>query len=360
MRLTQIARGLRLRWRISVTACPVVLLAVVLAGCGVTVEDIHRWGAEARYQQIRDALKGSQDENIQEACAIQLGRGHFEWAIPDLIALTHEPSPRVRLAAVQALGAYAGRDVYLAILQRLGDPNASVAESAERILRTWGSETYDVVMEALSDRSFEVRAAAAGLLGRMGGAAAGSALLRVAQTDQNPVVRREAVRALGRMKYAPAASFLYHMQATETANEVALEAGKALEAIGGFAYTQRLAVAPPAASPGLEPLSLEVVNALRTGTAKARLCPVVPWPLDPAVKVNQRSVASVLKSLEGSDVDDLLVVVVGREDNRVVVNLERYRVAGQELVQSEKVVGYLTEKETLTQDAINAFIRNYK
>lgn len=337
------------------------LASLVCLGCAVTEDDVHRWGAEARYQVIRDTLKAAHDERLKVACAVELGRGHFEPAIPELIRLTSDDSPRVRLAAVTALGAYAGRDVYMAILQRLSDPNDAVEEAAERILRTWGEESYDIVLEALNDRSFEVRAGCAALLGRMGGEVAGKALVGVAQHDPNPVVRRQAVRALGTMQYAKASSALWRIQVTDTATEVALEAGKALEAIGGVAFPWSITFVPYQGSDPMALLGAAILEALQSEVSKRRLCPVVAWPLPKSGQpTGDQSPSCYFPGLANAKVDDVALVRVQGEGNKVVAILERYRVSENRLWQTETCVGYLAEPEKLIEECVHAFTQSYQ
>jgi HEAT repeat protein len=144
-----------------------------------------------------------------------------------------DPDPPTRAAAAEAFGEWGHADVVVCdeLIALLGDANDEVKARTMQVLpRLAGGtpEVVDALIRRLSaDDSDEVRAGAAGALGRCGPAAipAGAALVRAAQTG-GAALRGEAMRALAVIQPPEAvAAFTSGMRDAEPAVRVVASAG---------------------------------------------------------------------------------------------------------------------------------------
>ena len=346
----------------SVTLLHALLLvasaALLLPGCPTVAEQIDHLASQGRYQEVRDILRSSQVSAERELCAAHLGRAGFTWAIPDLVALSQAPTASSRLAAVNALSAFAGREAYTALLKRLGDSSDAVEEAADRILRRWWHESRDVVLEAASDSSSAVRAAAFSLLGRVGDAEALPHLLNALKSDDSPVVRRASARALGQLGLAAGAPALHLASISDTSTEVALEAAKALAALGGVVHNKRrLAMAPTTSPPELQAVATKLSQQLGQAIVQRRLVELVsvPWPAECSDQQQMLKAAA-----EAGSSTEVLFITMGREENRVTVRLKVVELSTAVVRLEKSVTDYVDETDSIIAESIDAFINNYK
>jgi HEAT repeat protein len=115
-----------------------------------------------------------------------------------LAQLARHPSPQVRHAVVIAAQRAERRDLVDELLQiAAGDTEPPLRALAFRTLRSLGlREALPPALTGLSDPDQQVRAAAVGIVGDLGGPGVGD-LLRTQATDPDPGVRVAAARALG-------------------------------------------------------------------------------------------------------------------------------------------------------------------
>lgn len=341
--------------RTSASKMLLPVLSVLLLGCATTASDIHSWGGSGDFDRIRQELTAHPAQDIRIAAAMQFGSANSGLVIPDLVGLSLDRSAEVRLAAVQSLGAYAGRQVYGAILQRCADDNREVSEAAEQILRTWGSESVEVMFEALNDKNYRVRAAAVQVLSRMTDARVGHHLVDRARLDDNSLVRREAVRGLGNLRFEPARKLLFSLKNTDPSSEVALEAEQALAKIGGQVSRVKVVVAPIAAlwkNKDAGVLRERISQAL----VSAKVCDVLMPETEPAG--TDRKAMCDWARVAGAD--QIVLVEMTRDKNRVNIRLSRLSVEESRLLQQEEATGYEGNMDRPLRDMVDLFIRRFQ
>jgi len=340
---------------VNQTTLPILLLlGTCTIACGTTADDVHRWGRRGQYERIRQVLSGQPAEPVRVAAAVEFGAGHCPFAIPDLVLLSRDASPRVRLSAVEALGRYAGREVYTAILERCGDDNQTVSDAAGRILRTWGDESVDVLIEALSDRNYRVRVAAVQVLGTMRDPRIGHHLVERAKRDDNSLVRREAARALADSGFAAARPVLYELSRCDPSPEVALEAERALARIGGFVFPFKVVVMPAAnGSKDLAETADLLDRQLEEALVSRRLCEVLAVQSGGKPGVDA-SAAAAFGRLHKAD-----QVVWGRVEStegQLRLQLFRLDVASGKMLQQESADGYVDEGDSAVRTLVDQFL----
>ncbi len=340
-----------------------MLLAVLqaigmLTACGTTADDIHRWGRRGQYERIRQELSGQPAEAVRVAAASEFGAGHCPFAIPDLVLLSRDPSPRVRLSAVEALGRYAGREVYTAILERCGDDNQTVSDAAGRILKTWGDESVDVLIEALADRSYRVRVAAVQVLAGMRDARIGHHLVERARRDDNSLVRREAARALADSGFNAARPVLYELSQCDPSPEVALEAERALARLGGNVFPFKIVVMP--ASNGSKDLADAAVLLNRTLEEKLvarRLCEVLGVQAGAKAGKDASAAAAFGRFHQA---DQVVWGVLESKEGQLRIQLYRLDVASGKILQQESGDGYEEEGENTVETVVDQLVSRFR
>jgi len=335
------------------------LAALLQAGCAVTAKNIHDWGYKGDYDRIRQELRQNPGEDVRTASAIELGKGNYAFGIPDLVRLSTDPSPKVRLAAVESLGQYAGKEVYAALIQRSADDNAGVARVAEKILRTWGQETVDFLLEALLDRNYQVRQAAVKVLGRMSDSRVGPALMDCAQRDDNAAVRREAVVALGNLGYDAARKLLFTLKNSDPSTEVTLEAERALAKFGGAVNQIKLLVLPIKAAKELAAPAAKLQEALTGALVKAKLAQLLPGQEGSAPEKSELNAWAVAEAKKAG-ADQVLFGKLELEANRLSATLYRVDTANGQLLQQERVLGYQGQDEKLCREAGEALVTRFQ
>ena len=337
-----------------------VMVLLLVSACGTTASDVHNWGRKGQFERIRHELTVSPPAEVREAIAIELGNAKYPWAIRDLVLLSQDSSPKVRLAATEALGAYAGREVYSAILKRTADDNKKVAAAAQRILKTWGSESVYVLVEALSDANYRVRAAAAQVLGSLNDVGVAQSLMDRARQDEHSGVRREAVKALANLGATEAKPTLYFIKNTDSCPEVVLEAERALNRIGGTIFDLTMVVVPPVAtSPKLEKIAQSLGQSIREALVAQNLCNVRLEKPTKAMNPNTLETdAAVFSQTLGAE--QVLFARLDAEGTEVHVTLTRVEVDTGKLLQQERETGLTTDAEGLVDKAVNHLINRFK
>jgi len=345
--------------RTTLTGITGILLAVfIVAGCATTPKDVHVWGADGNFDRIRQELRQNPREDIRVAAAMELGKGNHVWGIKDLVTLSKDPSAKVRLAAVEGLGNYAGREVYNAIIQRTGDTSKLVARTAENILRTWGQETVEVLLEGLEDRNYKVRAASTMVLARMKDGRIAPALMQRLKLDDNSVVRREAAKALGNMGYAPAKPLLFQVKNKDASSEVAMEAEKALAKIGGPVTDLVIAVVPAFSSDGADnAIGKKITDALNAKLVKKQIGNIVRvFNFD---VLGGDMVSMAMDAAQKVQAQQVMYARVKQQANMLEITLYRVDVNSGNVLQQEQKKGYESKAEGLIDSLVSLFISRF-
>ncbi len=98
------------------------------------LQALRRAPAEQALPALRAGLENP-DPGIRAAAAIATGRRSDGHALaPELFALTRDPVPAVRIAAIRGLGGLRHTDAFLPLQQLLADPAADLRHAALRAL----------------------------------------------------------------------------------------------------------------------------------------------------------------------------------------------------------------------------------
>lgn len=331
--------------------------ALLCSACGITADQVHKWGYNGQYERIRGTLSQQPAEAVRVAVAAELGKGDYPFGIPDLVTLTHDASYKVRAAAVSGLGQYAGAEVYNAIIQSSGDENTEVARAAEQVLRTWGEESTPFLIEAAEDRNYKVRAAAISILGRMSDRQVPNILLNHAQRDDNNIVRREAVRAIGNKGLTNAKTALYKIKNTDSSSEVSLAAEEALGKIGGNILDKNLLVVSfNSADDYLDKYIDPLTSAISSKIVANHLCEVKQLKQELGADLQN----ALLELGRTNNVDEVIGGDMTREHGKMTINLIRLDVQKGTIIQQESYTGLESQAnqviDQLTKRLISRFI----
>ncbi len=329
--------------------------SLLTSGCGITAEQIHKWGHKGQYDRIRAALSEQPDENVRIAAAAELGKGDYAFGIPDLIKLSKDASSKVRAAAVTALGQYAGAEVYNTIIQRTGDDNIEVARSAEQILRTWSEETVPYLVEAVSDRNYKVRVAAVTILGRMKDPQVPKVLQDKAQRDDNNVVRREAVRAIGNLGLTSARQLLYKIKPTDTSQEVVLVAAEALAKIPGNITDISLLLLPFQTPADLRNIAVSLDTTIAAQITSNKLCQLMQGP--ETITSNLQS--HMLDTAKNMNVDQVVSGTISQKSGKITIDLLRLDAKTGATIQRESYTGLKTQSTEVVRELTRRFIAKF-
>lgn len=132
-------------------------------------------------QVLTDLLK-SEDAAARALAVDGIGRKAGEYARDDLVSMLRDPDPRVRRAAIGAVGRFAaGADLDLLASLAAGDKDGSVRARALRALASRSADgRSELARRALADAYRGARMAAIDLLARDGSDAARAALVELA------------------------------------------------------------------------------------------------------------------------------------------------------------------------------------
>jgi len=263
---------------------------------------------------------------------------------------------------VEALGRYAGREVYTAILERCGDDNQAVSDGAGRILRTWGDETVDVLVEALADRNYRVRVAAVQVLGSMRDARIGHHLVERARRDDNSLVRREAARALADSGFSAARPTLYELSQCDPSPEVAMEAERALARIGGFVFPYKVVVMPATfGSKDLVETAALLNRRIEEGLSARRLCELIALQNGgKAGKEAGRDASAATAFGQTHKADQVVWGGVESRDGQLRIQMFRLDVATGKMLQQESGEGYEEEGENAVRAVVDQFMSRFR
>jgi len=170
-------------------------------------------GSPSTVPALLDLLEHDRDRDVRSACAGSLGRLQAAGAVPALVtALVGRRVPHAR--AAQALLAI-GPPAVPELLSLLAADDPEVRAWAAELVGLVGEASHgDALIRSLRDTSADVRSRAARALGRLGSAAAADALL-AALHDRVPAVRTDAAFALGRLRDAGAVDALLSLARTD-------------------------------------------------------------------------------------------------------------------------------------------------
>ena len=156
---------------------------------------------------LRELFQAEPEPKVREEAALALGAMGDKEALPLLIAALRDlANPEaVRSAALTGLESIGGKPAIAALVETLGrSPGELKPATQARMIAALGRfkarEAIPTIADRLTDPAAEVRAAAAGALGAIGDARAGSPRLRPALKDASPEVRMAAVAALASLK----------------------------------------------------------------------------------------------------------------------------------------------------------------
>jgi hypothetical protein len=94
-----------------------------------------RVGTNEAIQALSEAALNSPDEGIRVPIVIELGRSNIAVAVPLLTQLLSDPSPNVRVAALNALEGIGDKSTIPAVQSKLADSDARVREVAGRVVQ---------------------------------------------------------------------------------------------------------------------------------------------------------------------------------------------------------------------------------
>lgn len=336
-------------------------IGILFFGCATSASDIHAWGGKGDYDRIRTELHKNPQEDIRIAAAIELGKGNYSWGISDLVILSRDPIPAVRLAAIDALGHYAGAEVYGAIIQATGDENENVGRTAESILSTWQSETIDFLIEALQNRNYKVRLSSVKVLGKLKDSHIGPALIDRAVHDEHSSVRREAAKMLGSMGYAQAKQALFKLKNKDQSKEVSLEAEAAISKIGGTIFPFKLAVLSfVSQNEQVSVLAKKAADSFREALVSSNICGVMP--ASGGVSLNFSDDISAKAAALGKDInaDQVIYGVMEKDANKIKVKAYRIEVSSGRLLQQEQLEGYIEDAEKTIENTAKQLVSRFE
>jgi HEAT repeat protein len=188
------------------------------------------------------ALLTEEDPAVRQAAIGALNSlGHPEMS-GHVTALLAGADPRGRESAVRIAGYFGYAECASAVLACCGDADESVRRAALEQVPFLAEEGAVAILERALDRDTpRARAAAAGALGKVAGAAAREALHR-AVTDSDTWVRYFAARSLAQHRHEPDLDVLAKLAAADPAPYVRIAALDAIGAIDGPRAAALLAV----------------------------------------------------------------------------------------------------------------------
>lgn len=316
------------------------------------------------------AALGSDDLRIQAARALSGFGPSSKSAIPDLVSLLKEPSPDLRIAVCQALGATLDPDAALPLLGQLRSKDqaaqaAAIAlarlgpaarpalpaliaaltkdkqevQFARPVLERLGETAVPSLREALESSDDGIRLGAAEVLGLLGPRAGGTAEALVARLeDKKPVVALEAAQALVRVDLSSASKAVGPLGKLLASEDKAVVAGAAfvLAELGSIARPlvpdlltmlagkdETRAAHAASLLGGIRPATKEVLAALEAGLKGPKLVrPVCVESLGRQGDASKGAIPALRKCLDDSTLRDtaaLALVRISREESALVV-----------------------------------------
>ncbi|MBL8047442.1 MAG: HEAT repeat domain-containing protein [Chthonomonas sp.] len=148
------------------------------------------------YRALRD-LSTSTDVSKREHAMEQLADKQFGVATDELIKALHDPSPRVRRKAAQALASLGDEKAVRALIHQLEDHADLVEdETIEALGKIGHPEAASILIRFLDSPRSQLRRAAAKALGELGLPEVIPALIRAARDPHDPDLRRAALQGL--------------------------------------------------------------------------------------------------------------------------------------------------------------------
>ncbi len=143
------------------------LLALILAGCSRTVEDVAKWEAKGDTGKLTEALTDPKFE-VRQAAAESLGSLQAEDAVGELAACLNDDEAAVQLAAIHALAAIGtpGTVTPLIAAFKLDHMEARLM-AAESLGNLKAEAAVDTLAEALNETDETIQLVACETLGRI-------------------------------------------------------------------------------------------------------------------------------------------------------------------------------------------------
>jgi HEAT repeat protein len=164
-------------------------------------ETLGRIGSADSAPVLAGAAADEDDAAVLIAIVNAIGAIGDRRAFPALIALTEHPNAAVRQGVVAALNSIGEPAMERVVGERLASPASHARESAARIVGYFGYASCLAPLIGLcADPDATVRRAAVEALPIFDEAAAGDAVIHLAQSDADTTVRSAAVRALGELR----------------------------------------------------------------------------------------------------------------------------------------------------------------
>jgi len=172
---------------------------------------VHEPGARKLGEALRDLGKATptgllamrragktSDPSVREREIRRIGDHSLSLASDEIIRALHDPSPRVRRQAASSLASMGRNDEAVeALIHQLDEHPDLVEEETIEALGVLGDETAVSMLGAyLASPRARLGRAAAKALGKIGGPLAVSALIRAAESTDDPDVRRASLQAL--------------------------------------------------------------------------------------------------------------------------------------------------------------------
>jgi HEAT repeat protein len=198
---------------------------------------------DANFDLIAQALKGDNVKHRMVA-AWALGYSRDPRAMPSLLTLLHDRSPKVRANALHGLATLGDPATPIKpVVVCFSDADASVRCNAARAVREIlepgsGIEVIVPLTGLLTDDDHLVRLAAVGALGKIGRPECLGFLISALQ-DEMPLIRSQAALALGKTGDPACVSSLIDSLKTEKIPVVVSAVVKALESLTGQSFAKR-------------------------------------------------------------------------------------------------------------------------
>ena len=212
-----------------------------------------------------------------------------------------------------------------------------MSESANRILKTWSSESVEFLLEALGDENFKVRLSSTKVLSSFTDARVAPAIMKRLKLDDNSLVRTEAIKSLGKLEFFGAKKLIFKVKMQDKDSRVSAEAEKVLLKMEGLITREKVLVF------FWGPENKDLVQKLSGELRENRLCNLL---------INSKSFNSKKEAMEEAKKLGATMLITGevkKESNLKVITVERYNLKENLLIQSFVEKGFEGESQKIYQ-----------
>jgi len=288
---------------------------------------------------IHKLLKNDHNFAIRKNAAIAAGKIHDELSIEHLIEAISDKSWYVRVAAAEALGKFKrGSD----ILELSCNPGGQKKDFTERIAST--------LLASLSDTEARVRETGAKVLSEMGEKFATDHLLKLLENSNSEGEKLIAIRSLGDRAATDAVESLTRLLQSTESRELKKEAIKALGKTGGKSATEAIARYVMSENTDIATMAIFALFETRNPDALSMLSALL--------EENREEIrAATLAAISKNDYFDLRhYLYTGLEDSSYLVRrqalLSLYNLLGDEII-SEAISMINDSDEFVASEAIS-------